>query len=112
MARALSRHGSANAIIRGENTINFAGPYTRLSMYEAIQQYAGIDVEKADEQELRRFCRDNHIEIDPSMGKAKLIDEIFGEKVEDNLIQPTFIIDYPVEMSPLTKASPLQTRLG
>jgi lysyl-tRNA synthetase class 2 len=72
-------------------------------MYEAISQYAGIDAEHADEQELRRYCRDNRIETDPSMGKAKLLDEIFGEKVEGHLIQPTFITDYPVEMSPLTK---------
>jgi lysyl-tRNA synthetase class 2 len=102
VARALNEDGSATVEYEGK-TINFAGPYRRLSMYEAIQQYAGIDAEKADEQELRRYCRDNRIEIDPTMGKAKLIDEIFGEKVEEHLVQPTFIIDYPVEMSPLTK---------
>ncbi|MBK8557821.1 MAG: lysine--tRNA ligase [Lewinellaceae bacterium] len=102
VARALSPDSSAIARV-GETEINFAGPYTRLSMFEAIQKHTGLDVDKADEQELRRYCRDNHIEIDPSMGKAKLIDEIFSEKVEDTLIQPTFIIDYPIEMSPLTK---------
>jgi lysyl-tRNA synthetase class 2 len=102
VALALSDNGSATVEYEGK-TINFSGPYRRLSLYEAILQYAGIDAEKADEQELRRYCRENHIEIDPTMSKAKLIDEIFGEKVEEHLVQPTFIIDYPVEMSPLTK---------
>ena len=102
VARALSDDGGASVVYEGKS-IHFAGPYRRLTMYEAISQYAGIDAEHADEQELRRYCRDNRIETDPSMGKAKLLDEIFGEKVEGHLIQPTFITDYPVEMSPLTK---------
>jgi lysyl-tRNA synthetase class 2 len=102
VARALNEDGSAE-VAAGENKINFAGPYTRLTMFDAIKQYTGINVETADESELRTYCRQNHIEVDGSMGKAKLIDEIFGEKVEDHLIQPTFLIDYPVEMSPLTK---------
>jgi lysyl-tRNA synthetase class 2 len=72
-------------------------------MFDAIQEYTGLNVESADESELRTYCKKEHIEIDASMGKAKLIDEIFGEKVEKHLIQPTFLIDYPVEMSPLTK---------
>ncbi|MCC7503821.1 MAG: lysine--tRNA ligase [Saprospiraceae bacterium] len=102
VARALSPDGGA--VIRvGENDINFAGPYTRLTMFDAIRQYTGLNVETADESELRNYCRQNGIEIDATMGKAKLIDEIFGEKVEPHLIQPTFLIDYPVEMSPLTK---------
>jgi lysyl-tRNA synthetase class 2 len=87
----------------GEQDIEFAGPYRRLTMFEAIRQYTGINVETADETELRNYCKQEHIEMDASMGKAKLIDEIFGEKVEEHLIQPTFLIDYPVEMSPLTK---------
>jgi lysyl-tRNA synthetase class 2 len=102
VARALSPDGSSRAVV-GENEIEFAGPYRRLTMYEAIREYTGIDVESADEAALRSYCRQEHIEIDATMGKAKLIDEIFGEKVEGHLIQPTFLIDYPVEMSPLTK---------
>ncbi|MBL7827218.1 MAG: lysine--tRNA ligase [Saprospiraceae bacterium] len=102
VARAVNANGSSKVTV-GENQIEFAGPYRRLTMYEAIREYTGIDVEKADEAELRSYCRKEHIEIDASMGKAKLIDEIFGEKVEEHLIQPTFLIDYPVEMSPLTK---------
>jgi lysyl-tRNA synthetase, class II len=85
------------------NTVNFAGPYRRLTMYEAIEEYAGLAVETMDEGDLRRAARQLHLEVDETMGRGKLIDEIFGAKVEANLIQPTFIIDYPVEMSPLTK---------
>jgi len=83
--------------------INFAGPYRRLSMYDAIKEYTGIDISKMDESELREVCDQLHIEVDKSMGKGKLIDEIFGEKVEDHLIQPTYITDYPIEMTPLAK---------
>ena len=100
VAQAL--HGKT-AVEVGENTIEFGGTYTRLSMFEAIEKYAGINPEGKTEDELRTFCRQNHIDVDATMGWAKLIDEIFGAKVEKNLIQPTFIIDYPVEMSPLTK---------
>ncbi|MEZ4939786.1 MAG: lysine--tRNA ligase [Saprospiraceae bacterium] len=102
VARALSPDGSAT-VEAGGHTIDFAGPYTRLTMFDAIKKYTGLDVENVSENELRAYCSKEHIEIDPSMGKAKLIDEIFGEKVEAHLIQPTFLIDYPVEMSPLTK---------
>ncbi len=102
VARALDENGGTT-VQAGENVIEFAGPYTRLTMFDAIKQYTGLDVEASDESALRTYCRENHIEIDASMGKAKLIDEIFGEKVEEFLIQPTFLIDYPVEMSPLTK---------
>ncbi|MBK6930496.1 MAG: lysine--tRNA ligase [Saprospirales bacterium] len=102
VARALSPDGQS-MVQAGEHTIDFAGPYTRLTMFDAIRKYTGLNVETATEHELRTYCREQHIEIDASMGKAKLIDEIFGEKVEDHLIQPTFLIDYPVEMSPLTK---------
>jgi lysyl-tRNA synthetase class 2 len=72
-------------------------------MYDAIDEYTGLNVESATEDQLRTYCKIQGIEIDATMGKAKLIDEIFGEKVEKHLIQPTFLIDYPVEMSPLTK---------
>jgi lysyl-tRNA synthetase class 2 len=102
VARAVNADGSST-VTAGEHTIEFAGPYRRLTMFEAIQEYTGLNVETADETELRSYCKKEHIEIDASMGKAKLIDEIFGEKVEEFLIQPTFLIDYPVEMSPLTK---------
>jgi lysyl-tRNA synthetase class 2 len=102
IARALNSDGSTKVTV-GEHEIEFAGPYKRLTMFDAILQYTGLNVETADEAELRSYCRQQHIEIDATMGKAKLIDEIFGEKVEGNLIQPTFLIDYPVEMSPLTK---------
>ena len=87
----------------GENEIEFGGKYTRLTMYEAIEKYSGIDLSQSTEGDLKDYCRKNHIEVDATMGWAKLIDEIFGAKAEKNLIQPTFITDYPVEMSPLTK---------
>jgi len=87
----------------GEHEIDFAGPYPKLSMFESIEKYTGIDVSQMDEAALKVVCRDLGIEVDKSMGKGKLIDEIFGEKVEANLIQPTFITDYPIEMTPLAK---------
>jgi lysyl-tRNA synthetase, class II len=87
----------------GDNVIEFGGNYTRLSMYDAIKAYNGIDVSLMDEEQLRGVCKKLHIELDASMGRGKLIDEIFGETVEPHLIQPTFITDYPIEMSPLTK---------
>ncbi len=87
----------------GETEIDFTPPYRRLSMFDSIKEYTGIDVSEMDEDGLKKVCKDLHISIDKSMGKGKLIDEIFGEKVEDNLIQPTYITDYPVEMSPLAK---------
>jgi lysyl-tRNA synthetase class 2 len=90
-------------ITSGDHIIDFKGPYRRLPLYEAIQQYTGIDANQATEVELRTFCKANHIEIDGTMGKAKLLDEIFSAKVEKDLIQPTFLTDHPVEMSPLTK---------
>jgi lysyl-tRNA synthetase class 2 len=94
--------GSTQAKV-GEHTIEFAGPYKRLSMFEAIQEYTGIDVSTMEEPDLRKVCAELEIEVDGSMGKGKLIDEIFGEKVEDHLIQPTYITDYPIEMTPLAK---------
>ena len=90
-------------ITYGENEIDFEAKFERLSIYEAIEKYGGTDISTFDEEQLRAFCKEKHIEVDKSMGKGKLVDEIFGELVEHHLIQPTFIIDYPIEMSPLTK---------
>lgn len=87
----------------GEHEVDFGGTYRRLPILEAIKEYAGVDVKGMDEDQLRETCKRLHVEIDPSFGKGKLIDAIFGAYCEDKLIQPTFIIDYPVEMSPLTK---------
>jgi len=87
----------------GDKEIDFAGPYRRLTMFESIKEYTGTDVSKMDEAGLREVCSQLGIEVDDTMGKGKLIDEIFGEKVEANLIQPTYITDYPIEMTPLAK---------
>src|ERR1700749_4795908 len=87
----------------GGNEINFAGPYEKLSMYDSILKYTGIDVSDKDEAGLRETCKQLGIETNESMGKGKLVDEIFGAKVEANLIQPTYITDYPIEMTPLAK---------
>ncbi|KPQ19920.1 MAG: lysyl-tRNA synthetase LysS [Algoriphagus marincola HL-49] len=95
-------HGDTKVKV-GEHVIDFAGPYRRLTMYDSIKEYAGIDVSQMDEQELREVCKKLAIEVDDSMGKGKLIDEIFGAKVEAHLIQPTYITDYPIEMTPLAK---------
>lgn len=83
--------------------IDFKAPYKRISIYDAIKEHTGIDISNMDEDGLREVCKQLKIETDPSMGKGKLIDEIFGGKCEKHYIQPTFIIDYPIEMSPLTK---------
>ncbi len=95
-------HGIATVQV-GANEINFAGPYTRLTMYESIQKYTGIDVSAMDEAGLRETCAALGIEVNSTMGKGKLIDEIFSAKVESHLIQPTYITDYPIEMTPLAK---------
>jgi len=94
-------HGTTKVPV-GENIIDF-GKYETLTMIGAIEKYTGIDISGKNEEELRKICKDLHIEVDESMGTGKLIDEIFGAKVEEHLIQPTFIKDYPVEMSPLCK---------
>ena len=87
----------------GENMVSFKRPFKRISMTDSIKENTGIDISKMDENELRETCKTLSVETDPSMGKGKLIDEIFGEKCEHLYIQPTFITDYPVEMSPLCK---------
>ena len=87
----------------GENVINFKAPYKRVTMIDSIKEFTGIDITGMDEEQLREVCAQLGIEVDETYGKGKLIDEIFGEKCEGNYIQPTFITDYPKEMSPLTK---------
>lgn len=99
---ATELHGTTDLQV-GDKTISFAAPFKRVSIYDAIKEFTGVDVSNMNEADLRKVCKDLHLEIDDSMGKAKLIDAIFGEKCEGNFIQPTFITDYPVEMSPLTK---------
>ncbi len=87
----------------GDKTISFKAPFKRISIYDSIQEHTGIDVSRMNEEQLRSICKQLHIHADETMGKGKLIDAIFGDKCERNYVQPTFIIDYPVEMSPLTK---------
>jgi len=99
---ALALHGNTKVPL-GESYVDFKRPFKRLTMTEAIKQYVSIDITGKTENELRQVCRDFSIETNDTMGKGKLIDAIFSEKCEPNLIQPTFIMDYPVEMSPLCK---------
>ena len=87
----------------GDNVVSFKAPFRRVTMIDAIKENTGVDITGMDEEALRGVCKQLDIEIDDSMGKGKLIDEIFGETSEGKYIQPTFIIDYPIEMSPLTK---------
>ena len=84
-------------------TLEFKGPYKRISLFDSILEATGVDISQMDEQALREQCKAWHIEVSPEMGRGKLIDEIFGEKVEASLIQPTFITDYPLIMTPLAK---------
>jgi lysyl-tRNA synthetase class 2 len=99
---ALDLHGKTEVQV-GENTINFKRPWKRFTMYEAIAHYTGVDITEMNEEQLAAAARGMGIHIVKTMGRGKMIDEIFGEKCEANLIQPTFITDYPVEMSPLAK---------
>lgn len=87
----------------GDKIISFKRPFKRITMIDSIKEFTGIDINGMDEKQLREVCKKLHIEADDTMGKGKLIDEIFGEKCEGNYIQPTFITDYPIEMSPLCK---------
>ena len=87
----------------GDNVISFKTPFKRVTMIDSIKEFTGIDISGMDEAQLREVCKKIGVEVDDTMGKGKLIDEIFGEKCEGNYIQPTFITDYPIEMSPLTK---------
>lgn len=99
---AIATNGITTAKI-GENEVDFKAPYARVSIYDAIKEHTGIDISGMNEDEIRAVCKQLHVDVDPSMGRGKLIDELFGEKCEHHYIQPTFIIDYPIEMSPLTK---------
>jgi len=95
-------NGTTEVQLGGKN-INFKAPFPRVPMYEAIEKYTGYDLNGKSEDEIRAICKELDIEVDESFGKGKLIDEIFGEKCENHFEQPTFIIDYPIEMSPLCK---------
>ena len=100
---AVAANGAA-AVTVGENTIDFKAPYPRVPILDAIQEHTGIDVSEMDKNALRETAKQLGLEVDETMGKGKLIDELFGECCEHHYIQPTFITDYPKEMSPLTKA--------
>jgi lysyl-tRNA synthetase, class II len=99
---AIALHGKTEVTL-GDNIIDFRRPWKRFTMFEVILHYTGIDISRMNEEELAATAKSLQVPIDPTMGKGKLIDQIFGEKCEPNLIQPTFITDYPVEMSPLAK---------
>lgn len=99
---ALALHGTTKVKV-GENVIDFKRPWKRYTMYEAIEHFTGIDISNMDEKQLRETATKLNVPVDDTMGKGKLIDEIFGETCEGKLIQPTFIYDYPIEMSPLAK---------
>ncbi|MEY3738246.1 MAG: lysine--tRNA ligase [Bacteroidota bacterium] len=99
---ALALHGTTVVTV-GDKTIDFKAPFKRISIHDAIKENTGIDVSSLDEEGLRGVCKQLHIDVPTNIGKGKLIDELFGATSEHTFIQPTFIIDYPVEMSPLTK---------
>jgi lysyl-tRNA synthetase class 2 len=99
---ALNLHGTSQVQV-GSNVIDFKAPFKRVTMFQSIKDFTGIDISGMDEAELRDVCKKLNIDVASNIGKGKLIDEIFGAKCEGNYIQPTFITDYPVEMSPLTK---------
>lgn len=99
---AMDLHGTTDVQV-GDNTINFQRPWKRITMFDAIKEFTGIDISAMDEDALRKTAQSIDVQVDNTMGKGKMIDEIFGEKCEPFLIQPTFITDYPVEMSPLAK---------
>jgi lysyl-tRNA synthetase class 2 len=99
---AMDLHGKTNVMV-GNKEIEFKAPYRRITMIDAIKEHTGFEISGMDEKALFEVCKKLDIPTDESMGKGKLIDEIFGEKCEEHFVQPTFIIDYPVEMSPLCK---------
>ncbi len=99
---ALDLHGTTKVMV-GDQEIDFKRPFKRITMMDAIKEGTGFDISGMDEEGLRSVADCLNVEVDDSMGKGKIIDEIFGEKAEPHMIQPTFIIDYPVEMSPLCK---------
>lgn len=99
---AIATNGVSTSVIDGVE-IDFKAPYKRISIYDAIHEHTGFDISQMDEAGLREVCKALNIQVDATMGKGKLVDEIFGGKCEKHYVQPTFIIDYPVEMSPLTK---------
>jgi len=99
---AMAVHGTTDVPV-GDKIISFKAPFKRISIFDSIKENTGIDVSEMDEEGLRQVCKQLNIEVAPNIGKGKLIDEIFGETSEHTYMQPTFIIDYPVEMSPLTK---------
>lgn len=99
---ALALHGQTKITV-GEKEIDFKRPFRRVTMTDAIKEHTGYDISGKTEDELRQICKELNIEADETMGKGKLVDEIFGEKCEHHFIQPTFITDYPIEMSPLCK---------
>lgn len=101
--RALMAVNPTLEVQMGERTIAFNRPFRRLPFFEAIKEFTGTDVSAYSESELRGFCKAQHVEVDDSMGKGKLLDAIFGEKCEPHLVQPTFVMDYPLSMSPLCK---------
>ncbi len=99
---AIAIHGTTKVTF-GDVVIDFKRPYRRMTMTDTIKEYAGVDITGKNENELRAICQQLEVEVDETMGKGKLIDAIFGEKCEEHLVQPTFIMDYPIEMSPLCK---------
>jgi len=99
---AIDLHGTTKVKV-GENIIDFKRPWKRYTMFEAIQHFTGVDISDMNEQEMRDVCKTLGVPVDATMGKGKVIDQIFGEKCEALLIQPTYITDYPIEMSPLAK---------
>jgi lysyl-tRNA synthetase class 2 len=103
LEKAANDTNGTTKVISGETEIDFKAPYKRITMYDAIKEHTGFDISEMNEDAIRDVCRQLHIHVDNTMGKGKLVDELFSEKCEDKYVQPTFIIDYPVEMSPLTK---------
>lgn len=101
-AVAIALHGTTQVQV-GENIIDFKRPWKRYTMYEAIEKFTGVDISNMEEDEMAAFAKKVGVAVDSTMGKGKLIDEIFGETCEKHIIQPTFIYDYPIETSPLTK---------